>query len=151
MARGPFLTEIELKKVWCQLCKEYDCIAFRVEQNVESSAVAVPRCSAEAPYEVVADASANFHYDSLVLPKDADKILTPSDRPAWFAFVLLHEVGHHKLGHSTAPCRRDCVAQREADYWAVSEYNRLQLAGLLPTVEPAKLKAFARIARCYEP
>lgn len=75
------------------------------------------------------------------------EVLTEADLPEIIALALLHEVGHHALGHTELDHIPSEADQYAADDWAEGEYLKLAQSGKLKHLSPEKLKA-VRVLMC---
>jgi len=152
--RHTILQDPAIKKIWDAVDGHYPDIRFRTKYvGVTPVAEADMKNEPGDPLQVSLCEQVKVSYRDLRRQcAEAVDCIGEEDLADFVGFSLVHEVGHHRLGHTEPEYRyitkeKKAAFQCEADQWAIREHRMLVECGVLPGVPAEKLKAFVTIAQ----
>jgi hypothetical protein len=138
--------------VWDFIVASYCDIAFKCE-TCGANGRALSRQQDSDPYVVQIDDNMQdlFREQCRGFAME-DRLSSDADLPAWLGWTMLHEVAHHRLGHTSRPCNGNRAAEeRDANDWARRQYLQMMGKSPLPEVSKVKMAAFLELAtKTYE-
>jgi len=152
--RHSILQDKPIRKIWDAVTGHYPDIHFQPKYfDVTAVAEADIKHAPDDPLQVSVCERMEVSYNELCRQcTEAVDCIGEEDLADFLGFALVHEVGHHRLGHTEPEFRciteeKKAACQREADEWAMREHRKLVESGVLPEVPEEKLSAFVTIAQ----